>query len=69
MAKKGMQSNSMAPSESMMTGKLSGKMEGKPMKGMKSTSRMSSGGPGRGGEKMGMRRGKGMMGGKGKMGY
>lgn len=58
MAKKGMQMNSMAPKESMMTGKLSGKMEGKPMKGTMGGSRMMSGGGGSKG-----------MGKKGKMGY
>ena len=65
-SKKGMQYNSAAPKETMMTGDLSGKMEGKPMKGMKETSRISSGGPGMGGERKGMMR-KG--GNKGRMGY
>lgn len=52
---KGMQYNSEAPRESMMTGNLSGKMEGKPMKGMMSKRLVSSGGAGGGGERMGMR--------------
>ena len=56
--KKGMQRNSAAPKETMMTRDLSGKMEGKPMKGEMSKRLVTSGGVGGGGRK-----------GKGKMGY
>lgn len=62
-----MQRNSKAPKESMTTGMLSGKMQGKPMKGMKGTSSMMSGGSGKGGERKGMR--KGMKKGRMKKGY
>lgn len=59
---KGMQYNSEAPMETMMTGNLSGNMQGKPMKGMKSKQTSGVGGSMGGGERMGMNR-------KGKMGY
>ena len=65
--KKGMQYNSEAPRESTMTGNLSGKMEGKPMKGSMGKSRTTTmGGPGGGGERKGMMPKRG---GRGRMGY